>query len=438
MMRVLLGIFNFLFRNERMLGIWRFLLLLGLTALPAVVWARTLSGLPAESFKALLASDPWLFAGVRLDLEAGTNAAFRQYLFSWGAVKFLWVSIPALIASLMVGGRYVQEIYELESFWQGVRYLWAAIFSLPLPQLRLEDGEFQFQPGAFNPLVRIGGPGYALIRPGSALLTERLESIGLVRAQGRHYISRFESIQQTVDLKDQHWQAEPSQAISKDGMLVTVQEFDVIYRLLGNRREGGITGRSPEAPFPLSVRAVRDLAYNRNMTANGAITEWGMAVQFAVDGEVLNFIRRNPVDAVTAPQPGEEPRQVINRAVQAPGVRAALQRVGTELIWVDIGHITVDDPVEFERIRTWGSRWEGEADLLRAKGEAARGALIEKARAEAQAELLTRIAEEFDELGLDALPPDPDRKARLFLIKMTQILEELRRPFTQPPSRTNP
>jgi hypothetical protein len=330
----------------------------------------------------------------------------------------------------------VQEIYELRTFWQGLNYLWAAIFSIPLPALRLEDGEFQLPLGAFNSLVRIGGPGFALIRPGSALLTERLENIGLVRAQGGHYISRFESIQQTVDLKDQHWQAEPSLAISKDGMLVTVQEFDVIYRLWGNRREGGITGRSPDAPFPLSVRAVRNLAYNRNMIQNGEITDWGMAVQFAVDGEVLNFIRRNPVDAVTAPQPGEEPRQVINRAVQAPGVRNALQRIGTELLWVDIGHITVDDPVERERIQTWGSRWEGEAALLRARGEAARGALVEKARAEAQAELLNRIAEEFEELGM--MDDTPDRTARLFLIKMTQVLEDLRRPYTQPPSRVDP
>ena len=436
MIRRLLGLINFLVRNERILGIWRLLLLLALTALPSVVWAGVLSNLSPEGFSSLYASDAWLFAGVKIDPETPSNVSFWQYLLSWGSLKFLLVSISALATALMVGGRYVQEIYELQTFWQGLSYLWAAIFSIPLPALRLEDGEFQLPLGAFNSLVRIGGPGFALIRPGSALLTERLGSIGEVHAQGGHYISRFESIQQTVDLKDQHWQAQPTQAMSKDGLVVTVDEFDVIYRLWGSHHQGGIKGRSPDAPYPHSVRAVRNLAYHRNMTQNGEITPWGMAVQFIADGELLNFIRRNPVDAVTAPQPGEEPRQVINRAAQAPGVRDSLRRIGTELLWVDIGHITVDDPVEQERIQTWGSRWEGEAALLRAKGEAARGALVEKARAEAQAELLNRIAEEFEGLGM--MDDNPDRTARLFLIKMTQVLEDLRRPYTQPPSRVDP
>src|SRR5512145_31276 len=109
------------------------------------------------------------------------------------------------------------------------------------------------------------------------------------------------------------------------------------------------------------------------------------------------------VDAIISPDPGSNPREEIRKAIMASNVRGTLPNIGAHLIWIDIGYFTVDDPVEEQNILTWGAKWDGEANLFRARGEAARQAVIEQARADAQADLLIKVADAMSELDTDTI-----------------------------------
>lgn len=428
---------NGFLEGERLWGRVRLLVLLGLFLLPGLMGVAIVYPMQQAASEAVYTSYPWLKTGVWALVAPEPVVRFLALTFSWRMLRYVLITILAVSTALMVGASYVRDVYELQHFRPALRYLIASMFSIAYPLLHVADGKKQLKPDEVNTLAEIGGPGYVLIAPGNAVLFERLHHPSNVRAEGFHFITRFESIKEIVDLNDQHWHVDHLHAISKDGLVVNIHDFNLRFRLWGSHRKGGITGRNPVVPYPHSVQAVRDLGYNRVMSPDG-IPEWGQAVQTAIDGEIQNFIRRNTVDAVTAPQPGQNPRQEINQAILSPEVRAKLRAIGTELVWVDIGHFSVADPVEEQRIQTWGSRWEGEAELLRAKGEAARSAIIERARAEAQAELLNQIAEGLN--GLDPIDPqaNPQRMARLFLVKVMQVLEDLRRPYSQPPSQVEP
>ncbi len=429
---------NGFLEGDQLWGRVRLAILLGLFLLPALTAVMIEFPLRQAASDAFYAGNPWMKAAPLSTLVPEPLIRLLVLTFSMRLLRFVLISFVALSTAMLAGAGFVQDVYELQDYWSALRYLIASMFSIAYPVLHIADGKKQLGPDEVNTLAEIGGPGYVLIAPGNAVLFERLHHPSNVRGAGFHFITRFESIKEIVDLKDQHWNVDKLQAISKDGLVVNTHDVHLRFRLWGSHREGGITGRNPVIPYPYSIQAVRNLVYNRQVRPDG-IPSWGQAVQLVVDGEIQNYIRKNPVDAVTAPEPGRNPREEIKKAILSPGVRAALRNLGTELVWVDIGNFTIENPgVEEQRIQTWGSRWEGEADLLRAKGEAARGATIEMARAEAQAELLNRIADGLNEMDPLVLQDNQGRMARLFLLKVAQVLEDLRRPFNQPPTDKEP
>jgi hypothetical protein len=345
------------------------------------------------------------------------------------SLRYLLIPLSALAIAMMVGAHYIQDIYELESYTIGLRYLLASMFAIGYPRLRIIDGRMQLDPAEINTLAVIGGPGYVMIRPGNTVLFERLARPSNVRSSGWHFITRFEKIKEIVDLSDQHGYIEKMTPMTKDGMVVSVYDTHYIYRLWGSRREGGITGRTPENPYPYSIQAVRNMAYNRSVGING-LSSWKDTVQLVIDGEIKDYIRENKVDTVTAPPTADsDPRREIRKRLNSPGVRARLKNVGAELLWFDIGHISVEDPnVENQRIMTWGAEWVGDAEVIRSYGEAQRQVFQELGRAEAQAEIIISIASAMAEIDI----PDQDRPKfmrNLFLMRASQILEALSRVY---------
>lgn len=351
---------------------------------------------------------------------AAPRALTILYTATLHSLRFILVPLTAFTIAMLVGAHYVQDIYELESYWIGMRYLLACMFGIGYPRLQIEEGRKMIRPGEVNTLALIGGPGYVMIRPGNAVLFERLSHPSNVLAAGWHFISRFESIKEIVDLNDQHGYIEKATAMTKDGILVNVQDVHFRYRLWGSRREGGVTGRSQENPYPFSTQSIYNQVYNRAVRADGLST-WNAAVQLVVEGTILDFIRENQVDALTAPSAtGEDPRLKIRRRLLSAETRNRLKEIGAELIWFDTGHFSVEDPVEEQRIKTWGAEWTGEARVLRAYGDSQRKAYQELGRAEAQAELLMSIVHS---INLDA--SKDQAVANLFLIRAAQVLETM-------------
>jgi hypothetical protein len=346
------------------------------------------------------------------------------YTATLHSLRFALVPLSAFTIAMLVGAHYVQDIYELESYWVGMRYLLACIFGIGYPRLQIDNGRKMVKPDEVNTLATIGGPGYVMIRPGNAVLFEQLTHPSNVLAAGWHFISRFESIKEIVDLNDQHGYIEKATAMTKDGILVNVHDVHYRYRLWGSRKEGGGTGRSPENPYPFSVQSIYSQVYNRAVRGDG-LTTWNSAVQLVVEGAILDFIRGNQVDMVTAPDSSsEDPRQKIRQKLLSAETRARLKDIGAELIWFDTGHFSLEKPIEDQRIETWGAEWVGDAKVIQAYGSSQRQVFQELGRAEAQAELLMSIIHSLESLNLQE---DQKNQAvtNMFLIRTAQVLESM-------------
>jgi hypothetical protein len=354
--------------------------------------------------------------------------------FTKASLRYLIVPTAAVVGAFLVGAQYVKDIYELKSYGLAFQYIFASVFGIGYPSLIIEEGKPRIKADEENLLVSIGGPGYVVIRPGNIVLFENLRNPSGVRAEGFHFISRFETIKEIADLEDQHDYIEELNAVTKDGIEVIARDINFRYRLWSSRKVGGQNGRTPSVPYPYSVQAMRNMAYNR-VVSDGGYTNWAETMRRQFKGEIQKYISRNQVDQVTAPRNFEEnpsgklrgnPREDIHRIYESPEIRERFKNIGAQLLWYGIGHFDVNNPlVNDQRVSTWQAGWRGDAKKTLAYSEAKKMAYIEQGRAEAQAEILMGIVHGLDDLNSS----EEDRNKNLqeiFLVRMAQLLDAMR------------
>jgi len=338
-------------------------------------------------------------------------------------LRYLLIPAGASLFAILIGGLYVQDIYELKSYSNGLRYILASMFGINYPSLEIREGIKQIRPDEENLLDKVGGPGWVIVRPGNAVLFERLTNPTSVLAEGLHFVSRFETIKEIVDLKDQHGYIEKLSATTKDGVVVNAHDIHYIYRLWSGRRLGGEAGRTRTHPYPYSIRAVRNVAYGRSVSANG-LTSWPRIVNIIFSGEIQNYIRRRQLDQVTSPTTaGADPRGEIHELYNSGSLRKRLRDVGAELLWYGIGHLDVENPlVNDQRVETWQAGWRGDAEVITAYSEALKKVYKEQGRAEAQAEILLAIIQALRDAQIQ---PGQSDMQKVFLVRVAQFLEAM-------------
>lgn len=345
-------------------------------------------------------------------------------MFTWQGMRFLIAPLAAFIAALLVGARYVQDVYELPAFRLGFQYMVASLFGIFYPKMTIANGKEEIAEGKTSLLHNVGGPGFVSIKPGNVALFERLASPSSVRSAGNmQFISRFERVKEIISLEDQSGKAdEKLSAVTKDGVLVKVNDVQFRYRMWANSRSGSSARRTLQNPYPYSVQAVKNMAYNRAVTKAG-LTPWPDAVKSILSSAVTDYIAEHQVDQVTAPRYADgDPRGVIARNIKGKAVRDRLREIGAALVWFDIGHFDLV-PGDEERMSAWEARWFGKAELLRAYGEAQRMAYQEMGRAEAQAAMLSDIVHAFDEINLSN--DSASNLRSLFLARTAQLLDSM-------------
>ncbi|HNT23031.1 MAG TPA: hypothetical protein PKM21_01600 [Anaerolineales bacterium] len=343
-----------------------------------------------------------------------------------GMLRYLVIPAGAFVAALLWGTCYLQDINEMKRFSRALQYMVSSMFGLSYPYLTIDRGKKQVQVGEENLLDIIGGPGWVNIRPGNVVLFEQLNNPSSVRAEGMHFISRFETIKEIANLEDQHGYIDQIKAVTKDGVVVWARDIHYRYRLWSNRKLGGENIRSTHVPYPYSVQAVRNMTYSRAVRSDG-LTAWPAAVRIIFEGEIQNYIRQHTIDQVTAPRtPDADPREDIHRIYRSAAVRASFKNAGTQLLWYGIGNLEPEnEKVSQQRVDTWAADWNGKASVVRASGEAALEVAREKARAQAQAEILKGIAKSLGDIT--AAGADQDRNIKeVFLFRLAQVLETIK------------
>jgi hypothetical protein len=339
-------------------------------------------------------------------------------VFLLGFWRYMIAPFFASLLAFLAGARYVQDIYELESFWQAVHYLFASLFGISYPEMNVSGGRKVIKEGDVNLLEVIGGPGFVLVQPGNAVLFEGQAAPVAIHPSGRHFVPRFKTIQ-PIALEDQFGEMEGISATTRDGFDVKVGRTRFRFRLLSDRKS-----RSPQNPYPHSEGAIYDMVYNRTVSDQG-LSDWSSGVAADVRKVIATYITRHTLDQLTAPEEsGADPRGDINRDLRSPTVINKLRLRGTELLSIDIGSFEIPNKeVEQQRLTTWQAKWIGDARLARSYSEARRLASQEIGRAEAQAEMLISIMHALADVNLQGGTRESLRD--LVLVRTAQLLDAM-------------
>ncbi len=267
----------------------------------------------------------------------------------------------ALWLSFRLGVHYLADLFELESISIASRYLGAALFSLNVPHLRIDQGDL----GALdlkNPILRIGGPGHVHVHLGFAAVFETIDGrpqvYGPVSGQ---FIRGFERIRDVIDLRDQLRRVDEVRAITRDGIEVYARDAQMVFRVYGGGRV-----RTLEEPYPFTDDAVRRLVYGRTIRERSG-GKWTDILRGLVASEIRKFVEALTIDEFLALQPdlAEEgqasgsdhaprpradrfhiPRRQLTERFHTSEARQRLRESGLELSWVGVGTWELRDPGE--------------------------------------------------------------------------------------------
>ena len=343
---------------------------------------------------------------------------FIASFFLHGFGRYLIAPFFAVLLAFMAGVRYIQDIYELENFWQAFRYLFASFFGVSYPRLSVYGGKKRLKDGEMNLLDVIGGPGFVFVQPGNAVLFEGQNGPAAIHSSGRHFVPRFETIQ-PIALEDQYGELEGISAMTRDGFDVKISRTRFRFRLLADRQ-----ARSRQNPYPYSEGAIYDMVYNRTVSDQG-LGDWSFGVASDIRRALTGYINRHTLDDLTAPQEtGGDPRGDMQRELRSRTVVNGLRQHGTELLWIDIGGFEIPNKqVEQQRLNTWQAKWLGDARLARSYGEAKHLAYQEIGRAEAQAEMLISIMHALSDVNLRGGTRQSLRD--MILVRTAQLLDAM-------------
>jgi len=167
---------------------------------------------------------------------------------------------------------------------------------------------------------------------------------------------------------------------------------------------------------------------------------WEDSVRMAVTTIITEYIQRNTIDYLSAPRRRlEAPRHEFTQYVLK---NARVQRIGAEILWVDVGHFHIlDDNVEKTRVDAWAVEQQGIVEQKLARSEADKEIMRELGRAEGQIEIIRSITLALQEAQI----PVTERVNihRIFLTRVAHILKALESrqslPTTEnPPSENKP
>lgn len=363
----------------------------------------------------------------------------RGGLTYFNVARYALVPLAAILGALFLGARYLQDIYELPRFVSALRYLLGSMFDGPpynifllsgrlLPSLTISDGRADVADGDVNLLQRIGGPGWVSVERGNVVLLEYLHSPAKVLGPGSHFIPRLQRVGEIFNLEDQHWEAPPIVAATRDGIEVAVHDFQFGYRLASPSHGTAATKRTTTVPYPFSAKSVWKLAYNRSVGANGKLTEWGRWVQNTLDNKITQYINKKSIDEIIAPTSGY-PHEEVQNTLSSPEVRKdVIDRLGTEVTWLKIGRFDINDEkigreIKDYRLRAWFAQWAGKASLIRAEGKAEQISQTEGGRIEKTTSMLRSILQALGDVNLEG---DEDEHIwNIVLARTAQIIEAM-------------
>ncbi|MBM4423280.1 MAG: SPFH domain-containing protein [Chloroflexi bacterium] len=318
--------------------------------------------------------------------------------------------LVGVVLAILLASNYVRDLFELPDLNTAYRYLTAAMFGWDYPTINLKASGYELDDHSKammgkeakvddHPIAKIGGPGYVSLSPGNVALFEHVGGPSKVVGAGRHFIRRFETLREVVDLRDQFRTRDEVKALTKDGIAVKVKNLQVSFRVRTSNRP-----RTQKEAYPFSVAAVKRIAYGKTVGPKGP-SVWSEGAPNSVTDNVRGYISRTRLDDLIARGEGEtkDPREKIKAMFDHKDTRKRFNDMGVDLLWVSLGHIETPQDVLDERVNAWAAEWRRQTRVTMAEGEAHKLRLMEYAKAVARLDFIESITQGLP-LTVDAMP----------------------------------
>lgn len=308
----------------------------------------------------------------------------------------------AVSAAIFLASSFIASLYELNNWRKGAGHIWRCIFgqSSFSPFVIVADGKID---KGDDVLMPVGGPGSILIHNDSAVVLERGGRLTRVLGPGQFgfgSLRPFEKVHDVIDVRPMRWEYAVI-ALSKEGILVTV------YAEVNFQIDTG--GREPtaETPYPALDEASFKASTSRWMrdpkgSEDDQYFDWARRVIISeTEGALRGIVARYPLDALVglmstpAPNTGH-PRKAIQEEL-SEALRKSTLKLGVQINKVRLGKIEVDDEVTNQWIEVWRNRWQNWAMIQEETGKAVREQLWERAKDQAQVDMITAVTRAFQQ-----------------------------------------
>jgi hypothetical protein len=238
------------------------------------------------------------------------------------------------------------------------------------------------------------GPGFVYCEPDQAAYVTDGVRLTRVCGPGLTFTGLYDQEVVPLDLRRQ-LRAFYVEALTKDGIRIRVLVFTP-FRLYSSEKDAKLPGS-----FPFSPRTAQQIAQHeftermREKTAGSERHTWnGTLVLVLTKPIVQDIISRYTVDELCSPlDPDKDPRVDIVREMRRR-LRRVLASYGIELIGGGISNLVpLDDKVNQRRLDNWKTEWEHRVLLAMGEGRSERARHIEKARAQAELQILHRLGQ---------------------------------------------
>jgi len=261
---------NFNLGSEEFQGLFSFLRLLTIFAILwgfAAFCSTNLHGIdPREYTQAWRERVPLVFGWWPEGLLVFITAAINPF-----GLRYMIAPAAAMILIFIAGANYVKDIYALKKFKPALDYVLNSMLGSEYPKIVIDKGSIDDPQNTDNLLQKIGGPGYALVEPGSAAIFRHLREPGPVVIGATLFMAPFETISTVVDLDEQQGDKDEIDAISRDGVEVVLKDVHMRYRFRLQVVDGQPIQRTIEEPYPLDPDAFRRMMINLTINPDGSM-----------------------------------------------------------------------------------------------------------------------------------------------------------------------
>jgi regulator of protease activity HflC (stomatin/prohibitin superfamily) len=310
-------------------------------------------------------------------------------LFSPRVLRHFLPVIAGVWLAYGAATRLVQTLYDLpdetaaRQFLQRLRAGRRMIYEQPLALRAHMVEEVRHQ----LPLLRVGGPGIVLVRPGEVAVTEFGGRAFRVLPPGVYSLARFEYVHTVLDLREHDQRIPDIALVTRDGIEVRA-DVNISYRI-----SQGSEPPTRARPYPYDELAVKTAAYDQTVVAPHTVTNWESTPLNVTRGELKKIIAKLSLDEILQPDDSvDEPHLVIRNELERR-TRLILADRGIDLVSLHIGRLQFPAAVTEQYIKYWQAQWEIKADLSLAEGDATALEEIEVARAEAEVTMIQAIVE---------------------------------------------